>query len=129
MRFELLGSAADETRLLVERETGYSIPIPGHPALAQPPATLPAYAALVLMADQPINLGFRIDTLPVGVELQPLATALAATYATNRAGHAPGVTQLLGRELAHGATAGARSIYDVRETVTRDARSMEQLEV
>ena len=128
-RFELLGSIADETRLLVEHETGYSIPIPGHPALAEPPATTPTYGALVLMADQPIDLGFRLDTVPAGMQPQALATALATAYATNRAGQAPPVTPLHGRDLARGATAGARSLYDDRETVTRDGRTMEQLEV
>lgn len=128
--FELLGDAADETRMLIHREAGYSIPIPGHPRLVEATVATPVYGALVAMTDLPIELGFRLDTLPTTVTAEALAIALAAAYSRNRAGTTVNVHPMVGTFLPPGASAGGRCVYDLPDTETDDdGAMMEQLEV
>lgn len=129
--FELLGSDDDHTRLLVSREAGYSIPVPGRPLLRPTPAGPPAYDVVVEMRDLPMELGFRIDRLPAGTDPQALVIALAQAYGTNRATEVPSVRPLRGSQLARGAAGGATCVYNVRPAADAnpEARVMEQVEV
>lgn len=112
----LLGSPADETRLLAHRGRGFSIPIPGHPVLATalPPGP-PAYDAVVTMTDLAIEIGVRIDTLPAGTEPLALASSLTQAYAVSRAREVRRVAPLRGRLLGDGFHAGANTIYQRRD--------------
>ena len=128
--FELLGSAGDETRMLVHRESGYSIPIPGHPSIVDShPSSLPVYAVVAGMRDLPMELGFRIDSLPAGTHPGALAAALSLAYAKSRAAQLPEIEALEGSELASGASAGSSCFYTVKAAPDPGARTMEQLEV
>ena len=125
--FELLGVASDETRMLVHRASGYSIPIPGRPVLRDPvPGAKPTYDAIAMMTDLQIELGFRIDRLPTETDPQALAIALATAYGNARATEPPQLRPLAGDNLAKGATAGAWCSYLLRDVPDR---TMEQLEV
>ena len=110
---ELLGASGDETRLLVERTTGYSVPLSGKPELAAGvPDTLPRYDAIVALRDVKAEHGFRLDDVPAaGMEPGALAKALAQAYAMNRA-DAPRIKPLP-EKLRGGATAGAHAVYPV----------------
>ena len=89
--FALLGSVGDETRLLVHRSAGYSIPIPGHPTITESTEPVPKLDLVVTMTDLDVELGVRLDTLPSGMEPAALAIALATAFGTTRAGTAPTV--------------------------------------
>lgn len=89
--FALLGSVGDETRLLVHRSAGYSIPIPGHPTITEPTEPLPKLDLVVTMTDLDVELGVRLDTLPSGMQPAALSIALATAFGTTRAGTAPTV--------------------------------------
>jgi hypothetical protein len=124
----LLGSAADETRLLVHPLHGFSMPIPGHPALATPATPgPPAYHALVKMTDLPVELGVRIDALATSTDPQALAMSLTQAYAMSRAQEVRRVAPLRGRLLGHGFQGGANTIYVVRDA--GPASQMEHVEV
>jgi hypothetical protein len=124
--FELLGTSTDETRLLVHKGAGYSIPIPGHPVVATAPAGSPAYGAIVRMADVPIEHGFRLDDLPTSTEPAGLAQALATAYANARAETPPPVRAVPPKLRADGAAAAASALYVLRDAADR---SMEHLVV
>ena len=122
--FELLGTPADETRLLVHRGRGFSIPIPGHPVLAAsiPPAP-PTYDVIVTLTDLAVEIGVRIDRMPLGPEPVALAAALTQAYATSRAADLRRVGGLRGRLLGDGFDGGANTIY-----ARRDAGPAPQME-
>lgn len=111
----MLGAATDETRLLVHRGHGFSIPIPGRAvqetALPEGP---PTYHALVTMTDLPVEIGVRIDELPSEMDPQALAMALTQAYATSRAQDLRRVAALRGRLLGQGFHGGANTIYVIR---------------
>lgn len=129
--FELLGSDDDDTRILLNRAVGYSIPIPGRPRLAPITGGRPAYHAIVKMSGHPIELGFRIDELPAGMDAGALAIALATAYATNRATAPADPAPVKGDALARSASAGASCLYTLLDPVgaLSGERIMEQLEV
>ncbi len=121
---ELLGGDADETRLLRDRTTGYSVAIPGHPTITSPPATGPRYDVVVALRDLPAQLGFRIDDLPTSLDPRELARALATSYATTRAAKPPSLKPISEHMRPPTSTAGAQSVYPLAD-VTDPA--MEQL--
>jgi len=112
--FELLGAAGDETRVLVDRASGYSVPLPGHPSLAATPDGTPTYDAVVTLGDVAAEHGFRRDDLPAGTEPRALAQALATAYGTNRAASPPRVRPIADR-LRPGTDAGAQATYPLRD--------------
>jgi hypothetical protein len=120
----LLGDAADETRLLAAPGGGFSIPIPGHPVLVTwLPSGPPAYHAIVVLGDLPVELGVRIDALSTDVEPQALAASLTQAYAMSRAQEVGRVAPLRGRLLGAGFHGGANTIY-----VQRDPSPSPQME-
>jgi hypothetical protein len=122
--FVLLGTPADETRLLVHRGHGFSIPIPGHPVLAASiPPGLPAYDVVVELTDLPVEIGVRIDRMPLGPEPVALAATLTQAYAASRAAELRRVGPLRGRLLGQGFDGGANTIY-----ARRDAGPAPQME-
>jgi len=122
--FDLLGDPADETRLLVHRQLGLSLPIPGHPTRvsAHPPAP-PTYDVVIALDDLAVELGVRIDTLPAGGDPVALAAALTQAYAMSRSDQVRRVGALRGRLLGHGFHGGANTIY-----VRRDSGATPQME-
>ncbi len=121
--FELLGDTADETRLLVD-DSGYSVPLPGHPSLAAVPTGTPKYDAIVVSRDVQVEYGFRRDELPSGTEPRALAQALATAYATNRAASPPRPRPIADK-LRPGTAAGAQATYPLRDSA--DDPRIEQL--
>jgi hypothetical protein len=109
--FDLLGDATDETRLL-RHASGYSIAIPGHPAITTAPASPPGYDTVVTLADQPMDLGFRLDALPAGSEPKALAQTLALAYATGRGATSP-KARSLGSTVTPKRAAAAACLYPV----------------
>ena len=59
-RLELDGTDGDETRLLVDARLGYAVTIPGHPRRIAPIAGTTGRAAILALADPPIELIVRI---------------------------------------------------------------------
>jgi hypothetical protein len=111
--FDWIG-ADGETRLLLHRGCGYSIAIPGQPAIATDlPAPPPAYDVVVRLSAPVMELGFRLDTLPVATEPVALATALALTYSAARAGEQPAMTPQPAVARAVGADAAVTGMYAV----------------
>jgi hypothetical protein len=126
--FELLGDDHDETRLLIERTSGYSVPLVGRPVLApaqRMPGDAPAYDAIVALRDVQAEHGFRLDSLPQHDDPRALVTALVEAYARRRAENAPKPSLIGPRERAEGTLIGARAIYPLRDA----AALMEQLEI
>lgn len=111
--FKLLGAEGDETRLLVD-ETGYSVPLPGHPSLVAAPEDLPRYDVLVRLADVNVEHGFRRDDVPTGNDPRALAQALAIAYGTNRAASPPKPRPIPDR-LRPGTVAGSQATYPLRD--------------
>jgi hypothetical protein len=111
--FELLGASGDETRLLVERATGYSVPLSGKPELAPGvPDTLPRYDTIVTLDDVKVEHGFRLDDVPAAdMEPAALAKGLAQAYAMNRTDN-PRIKPVP-EKLRGGAVAGAHTIYPI----------------
>jgi hypothetical protein len=112
--FRLLGADGDETRLLVD-DTGYSVPLPGHPSLGA--VSLdgpPTYDVIVKLADASVEHGFRRDDIPDGNAPGALAQALSLAYATNRAASPPRPRPIADR-LRPGTAAGAQVTYPLRD--------------
>ena len=110
--FELQGADDDETRVLHDRASGYAVALPGHPELVAPPDGGPRYDVVVRLRAIRAEHGFRIDELPTALDRGPLATALATSYATSRAGRPSRVAPLPAVAAADGAVA----IYPLRDT-------------
>ncbi|NVB83758.1 MAG: hypothetical protein HOV81_35615 [Kofleriaceae bacterium] len=123
--FELLGSASDETRLLRDRTSGYSVPLPGHPRLEPAVGGSPTYDVIVRLDDVKAEHGFRRDELPTTADPQALAKALVETYATTRAGTTPRIKPISGSMRPGGVAGGAHAIYRLAEPA--DDPTMEQL--
>jgi hypothetical protein len=111
--FQLLGSDGDETRLLVD-DTGYSVPLPGHPSLGAIPEGPPTYDVIVTLGDAGVEHGFRRDAIPTGNEPRALAQALSLAYATNRAA-SPAKPRPIADRLRPGTVAGAQVTYPLRD--------------
>lgn len=114
--YELLGPDDAETRILRERTTGYSLAIPGYPALIPVVADGPKYDALVQLRALPARLGFRIDDLPTALDPKELAKALATSYATSRAVKPPFVKPMPTTMRPASSVAGADAVYPLRDT-------------
>lgn len=116
--FVLLGADSDETRLLLDRATGYSVSIPGHPVLSVPSQDArPRYDVIVTLRDLAVEHGFRIDEVPAGMEPVELARAFATAYAKNRSPVDSKVTiKPITQRLRPGATGGAQGVYPLRDT-------------
>lgn len=112
--FELLGNAEAETRLLLHT-TGYAIAIPGHPEIIAAPASLPTYDAALQMRDVPVEMGFRMDEVPTGIDIPQLAPALMMSYVQSRAREPDSVqaTWLRGRVIANGSRGGMYATYQL----------------
>lgn len=109
--FEWIGPEG-ETRLLLHRTCGYSIAIPGHPAITvEEEAGPPTRDVIVKLSKPSLELGFRLDTLPTAIEPEALATSLALAYGTTRAGSTPAIELHGGLARAIGADAIAAGIY------------------
>ncbi len=124
--FELLGGAEDETRLLRERSSGYSLPLPGHPSLTPPPPASnesPRYDCIVKLRDIAAEYGFRLDDLPTALDPKELAKALATAYANRRSGRTPFVKPLPDYARPTSSPGGAHAIYPLLDAEP----SMEQL--
>jgi len=118
--FELLGSADDETRLLVHRPSGYALPVPGHPRIVDMAANAsPVYDLVLAMTDLPIEVGVRLDEVPAGVAPATLATSLALAFTASRVATTPMVREDLGGWPGAGATAGASCAYALRDDASR----------
>jgi hypothetical protein len=115
VEFELLGGDNDETRLLRERTTGYSLAIPGRPFIVPAPEGGPRYDVVVKLRDVTAHLGFRIDDLPTSLEPKALAGALATSYANSRAEKPPRVKPLGPHRRPPSTVAGAHAVYPLRE--------------
>jgi hypothetical protein len=85
MEFELLGTDAEDVRLLRASGVGYSIALVGHPRLAPHPEGPTTYDVVLALGDLVAHHGFRIDELPAQTEPQALAEALVASYRSGRA--------------------------------------------
>jgi hypothetical protein len=114
--FELLGGDDTETRLLRERTTGYSLAIPGHPALIPIVDDGPRYDVLIQLRAVPARLGFRIDDLPTTLDPKELSRALATSYATSRAVTPPFVKPLPTSMRPASSTGGAHAVYPLGDT-------------
>lgn len=115
--FQLLGADTDETRLLLDEATGYSVSLPGHPTLTNVPDGLPRYDAVISLRDVAVEHGVRIDVVPSAVDPMELARALVTAYAKNRSALEvnPNVKPITQR-LRPGTTGGAQAIYSLRDT-------------
>jgi hypothetical protein len=122
--FELSGTAEDETRILSDRVSGYSVALVGHPSLAPAPEGLPRYDVIVKLADVKAEHGFRIDEVPSSMPSQALAVAFATAYANTRAEKAPQVLAVAPKYLPTGADGGATAQYRRRDA---SASSIEQI--
>lgn len=111
---ELLGKDGDETRILVHRESGYSVALVGRPRIAAPPlAGLPRYDVLVALDDVKAEHGFRIDHGETQIAPPALAASFALAYGTNRAKSTPKVHRFPAK--VPGGEGGAHAIYPLRE--------------
>lgn len=113
--FVLLGSESDETRVLCEPASGYSVALVGHPRLAPVPDGPPRYDALVALADVKAQHGFRIDDVPSSMPPQALAVAFATAYTNTRAATATPVAAIDLKYLPTGSEGGATAQYRVRD--------------
>jgi hypothetical protein len=114
-QYELLGGNDDETRMLREGTTGYSLVIPGRPLVATAAERGPRYDVTVALRDLPATLGFRIDDLPTSLEPKALAAALATAYASSRAEKPPRVRPIGTHMRPPSTLAGADAVYAVRD--------------
>jgi hypothetical protein len=126
--FELLGEAEDETRLLLHRGCGFSIPIPGHPVVSSEPLPeSPRFDVVVRMSDVPITVQCRLDTVPTSMHGEALATSLAQAYAAGRATEAPRGGPVRGDLMARGADGDVSLIYSL--PASGGTQQMENLSV
>jgi hypothetical protein len=110
--FELLGDPAAETRLLTH-PAGFRAGIPGHP-VAHPGSELaPVSQIRLVMADEPVEVTYRMDRVTNQLEMEALAVALAGAYAQTRAIEMPHIRPSRNEELCQNAEAGARAIYNL----------------
>lgn len=116
--FELSGTANDETRILTERKSGYSVALVGHPSLASVPEGAPRYDVVLKLADVVAEHGFRIDEVPSSMSSQELAVAFATAYASTRAEAPPKVAAVAAKYLPTGASGGAHAQYRLRDAPT-----------
>ncbi|MEO8706554.1 MAG: hypothetical protein ABI867_41395 [Kofleriaceae bacterium] len=116
--FVLEGDDGDETRILRDRTSGYSVALVGHPALVLVPDGPIRYDVIVELADVEVDHGFRIDIVPSTMSPESLAAAFATAYATNRAKAPPVITEIPAAYLPAGAVGGSRSQYRVRDSET-----------
>jgi hypothetical protein len=114
--YELLGLDDAETRVLRERTTGYSVAIPGYPALIPVVNDGPRYDALVQLRALPARLGFRIDGLPTALDPKQLARTLATSFAASRAVEPPFVKPMPTTMRPASSAAGADAVYPIRDT-------------
>jgi hypothetical protein len=114
-RFELRPDTDGETALVIERRSGFTQAMPGHPALAAPTPEGPRHDARLLLADAPIAVRYRLDRLPAGMQPGPLAQSLTLAYAKERAGEDPLVSAAdAARCEAWGVQAAASSVYPLK---------------
>ncbi|MGE0403191.1 MAG: hypothetical protein AB7T06_41170 [Kofleriaceae bacterium] len=115
--FVLLGADSDETRLLLDRATGYSVSLPGHPVMSVPSQDArPRYDVTVTLRDVAVEHGFRIDEVPAATEPNELARAFATAYAKNRAPTDAKLTiKPIIPRLRPGTTGGGQGVYPLRD--------------
>lgn len=117
MAMELLGNDGDETRILVHRESGWSVALVGRPRLVVADASaLPRYDVIVALDDVNAEHGFRMDHAETQIAPPALAASFALAYGTNRASGAPRVHPFPAR--VPGGEGGAHAIYPLRESAT-----------
>lgn len=111
MTFELLGTARDELRLLVDPATGYSLALGGHPALvADDPV-------VVRLGDVPVELGLRIEVVPASIDPKALALATTSAYVKQRSDDASvKIKRISDDKRPLDTVAGTHAIYRVRGT-------------
>ncbi len=122
--FELLGKAEDETRILRDRASGYSVALVGHPSLVAVPDGTPRYDGLVRLADVEAEHGFRIDDVPSSMPPQALAVAFATAYAKTRAAEDPQVLAIAPRYIPTGAEGGATAQYRIRDEASSNVEQV-----
>src|SRR5439155_759842 len=83
--FELMGSDADDVRLLRAPACGYSIALAGHPQTASHPEGRVTYDAVLTLGDLRVQHGFRIDDVKSPMAPQELAVAFVTAFRNNRA--------------------------------------------
>ncbi|MGE0402545.1 MAG: hypothetical protein AB7T06_37935 [Kofleriaceae bacterium] len=120
--FELQGNDGDETRILHDRISGYSVALAGRPSLAPMPEGDIKYDVVIKLGDIEVEHGFRIDDVPSPMSPQALAAAFATAYAKNRAQSTPQVNEIPEAYLPTGAVGGARAQYRVRGSDTNVER-------
>jgi hypothetical protein len=108
--FQLLGTDDDETRLLEHVQLGYTIAIPGRPRLVE---ARPRFDVILQMADAPIELGLRMDEVPIQTNVVELLPSLMASHVQARARNASEATPswTRGRPLPDGAALAMRCNY------------------
>src|SRR5450432_98118 len=89
--FELLGTDDDETRMLVHRASGYAVAMPGHPRASAAHLDSPASDIVITLTDKPVELAYRLDTMPASLEPEALAVSLALAYGSARIAATPGL--------------------------------------
>lgn len=82
----LILSDDDETGLLSDPASGFSMAIPGHPyqSVTLDHPQVPRHDARVMVKDVPVELRFRRDPRPEAIKAAPLAVALVQSFASNR---------------------------------------------
>jgi hypothetical protein len=116
--FELLGADGDETRILRDRTSGYSVALAGHPSLVPVPDGPVSYDVVVKLADIEVEHGFRIDDVASPMSPQALAAAFATAYASSRAKSTPTIEGIQPAHRPDGAAGGARAQYRLRDQET-----------
>lgn len=114
MAFELLGSNADEIRLLRAPAIGYSIALAGRPRVVSVPTDGAAYDVVLALGDVEIEHGFRIDAVPSHPDPSALAMAIVTAYRNQRAKKETRVRKLSAAMATPGVIAGAQSIYGLK---------------
>ena len=110
--FTVGGSDSDETRI-VRHTSGFAAAIPGTPTAHAGSIEPPTSDIRLTLADKPIEVSLRVDSVQTKLLLEPFAIALVGTYAQQRAVSAPAVRPSRGEELVDGSEAGARAIYQL----------------
>jgi hypothetical protein len=114
--FELLPDATGETVLVLDRRSHFTQAVPGHPGRAPAEDESPRYEARLVLADAPITVRYRLDSLPTGMQPGPLAHTLTLAYAVNRAAGMPRVTSARGERCeAWGVLGAASSEYGLAQ--------------
>ncbi|MGE0404255.1 MAG: hypothetical protein AB7T06_46530 [Kofleriaceae bacterium] len=114
--FVLLGADSDETRLLLDRASGYSTPLPGHPTIASVQQEIPRYDAVVTLGDVKAEYGFRIEDRATHTDPEALARQLTSAVAAPRVREDWKIVPTRVSELLRppGATGGAEVTYPLR---------------